>query len=165
VQVFFSFDFGEDLWRASIVRNRWITDPAAAGGAFWSPEFISGRPPSGSALLRLVEEEVRGADVVVVLIGERTATCGHVRSAIRLAAELGRGLFGIYIDHITDRYGWPGRRGPNPFETVTLPGGGDEPLSKRVRTYDWTADGGVEHLSDWISEAARSPLPTPPKST
>jgi hypothetical protein len=165
VQVFFSFDFAEDLWRASIVRNRWITDPSAAGGAFWRREFLAGDPPSPSAVLELVEQEVRAADVVVVLIGERTAECGHVRSAIRRAAELGRVLFGIYIDRVTDRYGFPGRRGPNPFDSVPVPGGGDEPLSARVRTYDWFADDGVEHLTAWIDEAARVRLATRPKST
>ena len=165
MRVFFSFDYSEDRWRASVVRNSWITDPAMANGAFWEPEFSGPRPPTGSALTRIVEQEVRGAEVVAVLIGERTARCEHVQYAIRRGAELGRGLLGIYIDQIPDRYGSPGRRGLNPFERMSLLDGEGEALSNYVKTYDWVADDGFDNLAAWIEDAARSRPPRRPRSS
>src|SRR5258708_35257230 len=88
-RVFFSFDFSEDLWRASVVRNRWVADPAQASGGLWSPEFTAGPPPGRAALDRFVHERVAAADVTPVLIGARTASCDHVLYAIPCRAEVG----------------------------------------------------------------------------
>src|SRR4051794_14591262 len=92
IRVFFSFDFVEDLWRASVVRNRWISDPSLAGGGFWHPRFSQPDPPAGVELDRFVDEEIDRSDVTVVLIGRRTSKCPHVLHAIQRSAELGHGL-------------------------------------------------------------------------
>ena len=57
-RVFFSFDFSEDLWRASVVRNRWISDPSMAEGGLWSPEFTEGPPPHRARLEQFVDQQV-----------------------------------------------------------------------------------------------------------
>src|SRR6266576_2374280 len=113
IRVFFSFDYSEDLWRASVVRNRWIDDPSLAAGGFWDSRFVDGQPAESGAIDRFVDEQVDEADVTVVLIGAHTASCEHVLHAIRRSAELGRGMLGIYVDQCRNRYGSTGTRGRN----------------------------------------------------
>lgn len=154
-RVFFSFDFSEDLWRASVVRNRWVADPAQASGGLWSPEFTAGPPPGRAALDRFVDEQVEAADVTAVLIGARTASCDHVLYAIRRSAELGRGMLGIHVDQCRNRYGSTCARGRNPFDRVTVyREGREESMADSILTYDWIADDGYRNLRDWIHEAA-----------
>jgi MTH538 TIR-like domain (DUF1863) len=153
-QVFFSFDLSEDLWRASVVRNRWIADPAQAAGGLWSPEFTVGPQPDREALDRFVDEQVEAAEVTAVLIGAHTASCEHVLHAIRRSAELGRGMLGIYVDQCRNRYGSTGTRGRNPFDRVTVyRDGREESMADSIPTYDWIADDGYRNLHDWIREA------------
>ena len=154
-RVFFSFDFSEDLWRASVVRNRWVADPALAAGGLWSPQFTAGSPPDRAALERFVDEQVEAADVTAVLIGARTAGCEHVLHAIRRSAELGRGLLGIHVDQCRNRYGSMGTRGRNPFDRVTFyRDGREESMADSVPIYDWVSDDGYRNLPEWIDEAA-----------
>jgi antiphage defense system Thoeris ThsB-like protein len=163
-RVFFSFDFVDDLWRASVVRNRWVMDPALAAGGFWSTEFTSGQPPAHEVLTAFIDEQIEQAEVTAVLIGMNTARCEHVGYAIRRSAELGRGLLGIYVDKCKDRYGRASSRGPNPFELIRIDRDGElVPLSDVVMTYDWVTDDGFHHLRAWISEAmARAAARTAP---
>ena len=155
--MFFSFDYSDDLWRASVVRNRWIADPSQASGGFWDPAFEDA-PPSRDDLERFVEEQIQASDVTAVLIGARTASCEHVLYAIRRSAELGHGLVGIYIDQCRNRYGSTGFRGPNPFDRVTVSRGGqDEPLSAILVVRDWVRDDGFGHLPQWIEDAVARP--------
>ena len=157
-RVFFSFDFSEDLWRASVVRNRWIADPSLAAGGLWSPEFILGQPPEQKGMERFIDEQVEAAEVTAVLIGAHTASCEHVLYAIRRSAELGRGLLGVYVNECRNRYGSTSPRGRNPFDRVVVyRDGREESLAESVPTYDWMADDGYRNLYDWINEAmARS---------
>lgn len=153
-RVFFSFDFSEDLWRASVVRNRWISDPSMAEGGLWSPEFIEGQPPHRARLEQFVDQQVEAADVTAVLIGARTASCEHVLHAIRRSSELGRGMIGVYIDQCRNRYGSTSERGRNPFDRVVVfRDGREDSLADSVPTYGWLADDGYENLQYWIAEA------------
>jgi hypothetical protein len=154
IRVFFSFDFTEDLWRASVVRNRWIPDPSLAEGGFWEPRFSNGDPPRGPALERFVDDEIGSSDVTVVLIGSRTAFSDHVLHAIRRSIEVGHPLVGIYIDQCKNRYGSSSLRGRNPFDAVTVTRNGVEcSLGDIVSTYDWVEQDGFTNLQAWIDEA------------
>jgi hypothetical protein len=151
-RVFFSFDFIDDLWRASVVRNRWVMDPTTSGPGFWAAEFTTGNP-TPAALEAFVDEQVAAAQVTAVLIGARTASCAHVSHAIRRSAELGRGLVGIYVDQCKDRFGSTSSRGPNPFDLVTVDRDGTlVSLSELVPTYDWVNDDGFHNLATWIAD-------------
>jgi hypothetical protein len=154
IRLFFSFDFTEDLWRASVVRNRWIADPSLAEGGFWEARFSEGNSPTGVELERFVDEQVEASDVTVVLIGTRTSDCSHVMHAIRRSVELGRGLLGIYVDQCRNRYGSLGLRGRNPFEdVVVVRDGREEPLAESVPIHDWVDDDGFSNLALWIDDA------------
>jgi hypothetical protein len=154
VRVFFSFDFTEDLWRASVVRNRWIADPSLSGGGFWDPRFASEHPPSGADLEQFVEDQIQQSDLTVVLIGRRTSSCPHVLHAISRSAELGHGLLGIHVEQCKDRYGSPGVRGRNPLHDMIVNQDGREvPLSDLVPIHDWVDEDGFTNLPDWVDEA------------
>jgi hypothetical protein len=154
IPIFFLFDFAEDLWRASVVRNRWVPDPSLAGGGFWDGRFFTDPAPTNEELQRFVDQQIERAQLTVVLIGTRTAECPHVQYAIRRSVELGRGLLGIYVDQCRNRYGRTGARGRNPFdEVIVVRDGREESLAESVPVYDWVDDDGFANLPDWIDQA------------
>ena len=154
IRVFFSFDYTDDLWRASVVRNHWIAEPSLAVGGFWDPRFTVGPVPSAPTLEQFVDEQVQAADVTAVLIGARTGSCDHVLHAIRRSAQTGRGLLGIYIDQCKNRYGSASARGRNPFDRVVVERDGQEvSMADSVPLYDWVEQDGGAHLRDWIDAA------------
>src|SRR4051812_16859838 len=123
-------------------------------GGFWGPEFTEGPPPIHDRLEQFVDREVDEADVTVVLIGARTASCEHVLHSIRRSAELGRGMIGIYIDQCRNRYGSTSERGRNPFDRVVVyRDGREDSLADSVPIYDWVADDGYANLQSWVAEA------------
>lgn len=157
-RVFFSFDFPDDLWRASVVRNRWVMDPGLHAWGFWGKEFTD-TPLSPAALEAFVDERVSGAHVTAVLIGTRTAYCEHVAYAIRRSVDLGRGLLAIHIDKCKDRFGTTSARGPSPFDPIVIDREGELlQLASIVPTYDWIDDDGFTHLHRWVEEAMARPV-------
>jgi hypothetical protein len=153
-RVFFSFDFVDDLWRASVVRNRWVMEPALAAGGFWSAEFMGGNPPPAADIEAFIDEQIEQADVTAVLIGTNTSRREHVGYAIRRSAELGRGLLGIYIEKCKDKFGRTSARGASPFDLIRIDRDGElRTLTEVVPMYDWVEDDGFHHLHAWIADA------------
>lgn len=153
-RVFFSFDFPCDLWRASVVRNRWVMNPGLVASGFWGKEFTEEPQPGRGELEAFVDEQLQGTDVTAVLIGPQTAHCAHVTYAIRRSVDLGRGLVGIYIDKCKDRFGVTSRRGSNPFDPIVVDVEGRlVQLAELVPMHDWVDDNGFNNLRDWVSDA------------
>jgi hypothetical protein len=94
------------------------------------------------AVQNWIENQLKGASVTVVLIGNETASRKWVKYEIRRTIELGKGLIGIDISKISNQRGETDETGVNP-----LPAG--------YKRYLWNSDEGRENLGKWIEQAAR----------
>lgn len=152
--VFFSFHYERDNWRASVVRNSWVTKPDRKDAGFIdaaSWEEIKKR--GDDAIKQWIERELEGTSVTIVLIGAETSERKWVNHEIKRSCEKGNGLLGVYIHNIRDSNGNTDLRGKNPFENFTLTATGKR-LSDTVPVYDWVNDDGYNSLAKWIEQVA-----------
>lgn len=157
--VFFSFHYQNDIFRANVVRNAWIGagGPEPAGYRDWSM-WESARTRNDRRLAGMIADAMHGSSVAAVLIGEETAERDWILHEIEASWHLGKGLLGIYIHQVRDmRTGRGSPPGRNPFEGVYMEdAGGDEVhLAEVVDIYDWKDDDGFYNFGDWVEQAAQ----------
>jgi hypothetical protein len=102
-RTFFSFHYKLDVWRAANIRNAGRIDPRAAAGwtdaSLW--EATKARGPL--AVMRLIEEGLKGTSVTVVLIGAETSKRRWVNYEIRKSYERGNGVIGVRIHNVLNQ--------------------------------------------------------------
>ena len=130
-QVFFSFEYNKDYWRAVQIRNMGKVSEVFA---FPNNAWKEVRVKTNTAIKEWIDEQIAMCDCIVVLIGSTTATRKWVLYEIEKAYELNKGLVGIYVNKITDRVGYQTGKGKNPFEYVFTRDG--EKLPAHVVCYD-----------------------------
>jgi hypothetical protein len=114
-KTFISFRYKKDNWRASIVRNSWITQEREAAGFFDSAEWEEVKKKSDSAIETWIDGQLKGTTVTVVLIGEDTAGKKWIDYEITSSHKKDNGMLGIYIHNIKDKDGKTTTKGRNPF--------------------------------------------------
>lgn len=142
-KVFFSFHFERDAWRVAKVRNCNVVSGYEKNPFYDKASWESIRRQGDDAVRNWIERQLNGASVTVVLIGKETSTRKWVRYEISRSLELKKGLIGIDISKIPDRYGQTDETGTNP-------------LPKGYKKYLWNNNNGRENLGRWIEEAARN---------
>jgi len=154
-KVFFSFHFQRDSWRASQVRNCWVTKGTANSfmdAANWERVKRSG----DKAVKNWINSQLTGTSVTIVLIGTETANRKYVNYEIEQSYKRGNALIGIYIHDLKNQFGqsewWPGR---NPFSNFKLTSSNFfvNTLANIVPTYNWVNDNGYRNISYWIERA------------
>lgn len=116
-RVFFSFHYQRDIWRVNQVRNHWVAkDDRQAAGYFDGSLWEKARTEGKARVKRLINDGLSGSSVTCVLIGKETFQRHWVDYEIFRSIELGKGVFGVYIDGLKDRNGSIDRRGANPFQ-------------------------------------------------
>ena len=131
-QVFFSFHYSNDNWRASQVRNMGIV----SGDSTFSDNDWEEVKLKSDAMIKLwIDSQMAKRSCVIVLIGEKTAGRKWINYEIEKAIELNKGIVGIYIHSLKDRFGNQSNQGRNPFDDFTLSGTGRS-LSSYVRCYN-----------------------------
>lgn len=96
-QVFFSFYFGNDVWRVGQIRNI---------GTIEGQELFSDngwekvRLKNDSAIKAWIDKELDMRSCVVVLIGSETASRRWVQYEIEQAWKRGKGIVGVYINKL-----------------------------------------------------------------
>lgn len=155
-RTFFSFHYERDVWRASIVRNSWLTQDREAAG-FWDASLWEESKRKGdNAIKRLIDNSLRNTSVTVVLIGYQTATRNWVKYEIKQSYIKNNGILGAYIHNIRDQYGFTDHKGGNPFDNIYLDEGSSKTyFSQLYPTYDYVNNDGYNNLGKWIEEAAR----------
>ena len=118
-QVFFSFHYDNDNWRAGQVRNMGKVDSSST---FSDNDWEEVKEKTESKIKEWIHEQLNKRSCLVVLIGEKTANRKWINYEIKKAYELNKGIVGIYI-----------HKGNNPFDYLTLEG---EKLSKYVKCFD-----------------------------
>jgi Thoeris protein ThsB, TIR-like domain len=129
-RVFFSFYFDEDGWRASQVRNigRLEADNPVSDNE-WEAVKRGGDP----AIQRWIDAQMEGKSCCVVLVGASTVHRKWVKYEIEKSWNSKKGVVGIRVHGLKNRFGDTSRPGANPFDLFTL---GDQKLSSRVTLYD-----------------------------
>src|SRR5574344_735201 len=130
-QVFFSFEYMKDNWRASQVRNMGKVDDTST---FSDNDWEEVRSKSDESIKCWIDAEMEKRSCIVVLVGEKTSTRKWVKYEIEKAYKLKKGIVGIYIHNLKDKDGNQATKGANPFYTVYTDSG--ERLSKYVTCFD-----------------------------
>jgi hypothetical protein len=103
--IFLSFDYHRDLWRANVVRNSGVIEGVAAAGfrdaSLWNETERKGE----RAVETLIRNALDNTSVTVVLIGAETASRKYITYEIARSIDRGNGLLGIHINHIKDSNG------------------------------------------------------------
>lgn len=153
--VFFSFNYGEDNWRAAQVRNSDVvnSDLEPSGfidGADWEEVKKEG----DDAIEAWIDEQMKGCSVTVLLIGSNTHGRKWIDYEIEKSYESNMGIVGVRVHNIKDQNRDRTTPGKNPldkwYDKKT-----EECLSDIFQTYSWISDNGRENLKEWIEEAAQ----------
>lgn len=129
-QVFFSFHYDNDNWRAAQVRNM---GKVAGNSTFSDNDWEEVKEKTDSKIENWIDEQMKMRSCLIVLIGEKTANRKWINYEIQKACELDKGIVGIYIHKLENSSGEQDDRGKNPFDYVTLEG---EKISKYIKCFD-----------------------------
>jgi hypothetical protein len=148
-KVFFSFKFKEDNWRVGQIRN--IGQFEITNEFYDHAEYEKIKLQNEFTIKRWINKQLNGASVTCVLIGEKTHVSKWVDYEIRRSLELGKGVFGIYIHNLKDRFGNYSQSGSYPFSS-------NSPIKvyNPVSNHYMTAYESINNnLVDWVEAAAK----------
>ena len=157
-QVFYSFHFDNDVMRVQQVRNIGVIE----GNTPVSPnDWEQVKRGGEGAIKKWIDDNMKYKNVVVVLIGEETASRQWVAYEIEKAWNDGKALLGIYIHNLKDPNTGTCRKGANPFDNITMSNGYNQcKLSALVSCYDpnsWDAYNDIaKNLESWVESAINS---------
>lgn len=140
-RVFFSFKY-EDVSRAMVVRNSWVTQGTEAAGFIDAADFEKVRRSGDQAIKNWIDNQLKDTSVTVVLVGEKTCESRWVKYEIEQSIKRGNGLLGIDISKIKD------------FQGNTSERCGEIPQGYPF--YLWFKENGYENMGSWIEKAAKA---------
>lgn len=145
-QVFYSFHYKPDCWRASQVRNiGTIEGNKPASDNEWEKITSAG----DDAIKRWINEQMKYRSCIVVLVGSKTANRKWINYEIVKSWNDGMGVVGIYIHGLKNSQRYIAEKGENPFDHITY-GDTGKKLSAIVKCYNPTGANSKEKY-DWIS--------------
>jgi hypothetical protein len=139
-KVFFSFKY-EDVSRAMVVRNSWVTQGKESAGFIDKADFEEVKKKGDQAIKNWINKQLDGTSVTVVLVGEKTCKSRWVKYEIEQSIARGNGLIGIDISKIKNLQG----------ETSERCG----EIPKGYSFYLWNKDDGYTNMGSWIEAAAK----------
>lgn len=146
-QVFYSFHYKPDCWRASTVRNiGTIEGNKPASDNDWETITSSG----DEAIKKWIKNQMQYRSCTVVLVGNKTADRKWINYEIVKSWDSGMGVVGIYIHGLKNSRGYISKKGNNPFGYITH-GGTKKKLSTIVKCYNPAGVNSKERY-DWISQ-------------
>ncbi|MHA1410446.1 MAG: TIR domain-containing protein [Candidatus Odinarchaeia archaeon] len=146
-QVFYSFHYKPDCWRASTVRSIGaIEGNKPAPDNEWEKITSAG----DNAIKKWINDQMEYRSCTVVLVGSKTADRKWINYEIVKSWDSGMGVVGIYIHGLKNSQGHISERGNNPFDYITH-GETKEKLSTIVKCYNPAGTNSKERY-DWISK-------------
>lgn len=158
-QTFFTFRYKKDNWRASIVRNSWVTKDKekVASGFFDSADWEAVKKKNDSDIETWIDGQLKGTSVTVVLIGTDTAGKKWINYEIKSSHKKGNGMLAIHIHQLKDKDQNTSTKGKNPFDDWSITKDGKKILFSSIyETYDWVNDDGYNNMGAWIEKAAKA---------
>lgn len=158
--VFYSFHYGNDVFRVNTVRNHWVTKGGQKiSGVIDKAEFEKLKQKGDKAVENWIDKQLIGTSVTVVLIGEETLSRPFVRYEIIESFNRGNAIIGVKIHNIkcakTQKSCKPGN-----LNTVVA----QDSRTKKNWTirdfahdiYDYTLENGYLNLGKWVEKAAKA---------
>ena len=130
-QVFFSFEYDKDNWRAGQVRNMGVVSDDST---FSDNDWEEVKKKDDASIKKWIDDQMAMRSCVVVLVGETTFTRKWVKYEIQKAYELNKGIVGIRIHNLKDKDEKQSAKGKNPFDLIKTNFG--ERLSLYCTCYD-----------------------------
>ena len=130
-QVFFSFEYNKDNWRASKIRNMGKVDD---NSTFSDNNWEEVKEKSDSAIKKWIDDQLAKRSCLIVLIGATTSGRKWITYEIEKAYELNKGIVGIYVHNLKDKDGGQTTKGSNPFYSTKTKD--NERLSRYVTCFD-----------------------------
>jgi hypothetical protein len=131
-QVFFSFEYKKDAWRASEVRNMGKVDN---NSTFSDNDWEEVKEKSDQKIREWINDQMAKRSCLVVLVGSTTSGRKWIDYEIKKAYELNKGIVGIYVHNLKDQNGDQTTKGSNPFYNILI-GKNNERLSNYVTCYN-----------------------------
>lgn len=152
--VFYSFHFIPDGWRAAQVRNAGVLD---GNQPVSDNDWETIKKKGDDAIRTWIDNQMVGRSCAVVLIGAGTAGRKWINYEIKKAWDSRKGVVGIHIHNLKDRNGAQSSKGANPFAGII---GSGYDLSGIVRVIDppYTTSTNVfahikDNLAGWVEDA------------
>lgn len=154
-RVFFSFHYENDVSRANVVRNSWVTQGKEAAGFIDKAEFEKIKQKGDQAVYNWIDEQLKGTSVTVILIGEETLDRKFVQYEIQQSYNKGNAIIGVKIGNIKNLDG----KTTNSQSHIKIvgkdPKGNSIWFDDIIRgIYDYKNDDGYNNLGKWINEAS-----------
>ena len=153
--VYFSFHYQRDHWRVQQIINM---GQLAGQPILSAQEWEAVKKKGDAAIEKWIADEMSGKSAVVVLVGKETAGRKWVQHEITKAWNDKKPLVGIRIHGLADKDGHTDTRGANPFELVTLKGGGT--VGDYVKLHDPAGSTSKDvyksiedNITDWVKNA------------
>lgn len=155
-QVFYSFHYKPDNWRASQVRNIGkVEGNKAASDNDWEAITKGG----DTAIQKWIDDQMTGRSCAIILIGKETAGRKWIKYEIEKAWKDKKGVLGIYIHTLKDKDRNQTIKGANPFSEFKVGNSAmdqivkcyDPPTSDSQEAYAWIAN----NIEAWIEDAIK----------
>lgn len=146
-QVFYSFHYKPDSWRASEVRNIGVIE---GNNPVSDNEWETITKGGDNAIKRWINDQMKYRSCTVVLAGSNTANRKWINYEIVKSWDVGKGVVGIHIHGLKDKDGHISQKGDNPFSYIGH-GNTGKKLSSIVKCYDPQGSNSKERYA-WISK-------------
>ncbi len=171
-QVFYSFHFANDAWRAGQVRNMGVLE---GNSPVSSNKWEEVKREGNISIKRWINNNMNYRSCVIVLIGSETSKRQWCKYEIERAWKEGKGIVGVYIHNLKDVFGSQSPQGANPFSSFCIdktinyivecntPADKNEinlskickaynpPYSSSTLVYDYIN----RHIDEWVDEAIK----------
>jgi len=116
-QVFFSFRYDCDVWRAAQVRNM---GKISSDSTFSDNDWEEVKRKSDYSIENWIDSQLKMRSCLVLLIGEHSKGRKWINYEIKKAWESGKGIVGIYIHGLEDATGNQANKGENPLNDFCI---------------------------------------------
>ncbi len=155
-QVFYSFNYKEDVFRVQQIRNIGVVEgnkPVTAN------KWEEVKKKGDKAIKTWIDENMAKKSCVIVLIGSDTYNRKWINYEIEQAWNRGKPLLGIRIHNIKCMNKGTSTKGKNPFDYFTI-GTAKIKLSTRVPCYNPKSSDAYNDISknlfSWIEDAIKN---------
>jgi hypothetical protein len=156
-RVYFAFHYQDVIdFRANVVRKHNFAEGVESAGYYDHSIWEEAKKTSPEALKKLIDTELEGTSVTVVLIGSDTWQRRWVRYEIFQSVWRSNSILGIHINSIKGKDKLTKPLGINPFEYMGLE---FDPNGQTARPYEWTNGGWHYNPDKGIYNLATQPHP------